>query len=186
MLCYLLMEPMRECSGIPCVRLPVGHQAHGRALWPATISCLSLGARGLPGWLRKLSSSGLAVGSFQHHAFFCALEKWLQGSKKRSTGSPGFPSSVCLPHYLLPRTRSQGSSDGETINSLIPGADTLLVDGGSALATSHRSLELALNIAWVPGRGGRRLAASPHLASPPRCTPGRKSPFFQGALTLST
>lgn len=136
-------------------------KAIGRALWPVPGVC-----RGLPGQFREPSTSGRAVDSIMHSSAPWRNAYW--SLRKGAQVPPGFPFTVCLPHCPCQR------------HSLIPGADMLWVGGGLFPAISQGSLELALNMAWVPGRGGRR------LASPPCCTVGRKSPFFQGALTFST
>lgn len=64
-------------------------------------------------------------------------------------------------------------------------SNVLWVDDGSPLAVPGGSLGLALDTALIPGRGGGRLSPAPHLGYPPCCTLGRKSPFFQGALTFT-
>lgn len=60
----------------------------------------------------------------------------------------------------------------------------LWVDGGPPLAIFRGSLELALNMASVPGRGGGRLAASPHLAFPSLLHSGEEITFVSRCINF--
>ena len=59
--------------------------------------------RGLPGQLRELSSSGLAVGSFQHVHSSVLRRNAYRSPGKGAQAPPGFPFMVCLP---LPLSRA--------------------------------------------------------------------------------
>ena len=100
--------------------------------WQGSVTCyyfllVSGVCAGLPGWLRELSSSGLAAKkSWVLSSIMCSSAPWRNGYRSLRKGAqipPGFPVTVCFPRGPLPRTQSQGFSEGGTTNghNLIPG-----------------------------------------------------------------